>query len=174
MSMFLAAAASGSSQAPLVPGWLDTWIAASPPGALLTAYGAYTTGVKFTATSGAYCNGVRFWWGTGAGPVSVKAALWRVFDGSLVASELISGVTGGAFYQTTGAFGSHLLTVGLDYIVSTYYGGGYNTATALTLSLPQSFPNYDVTAGFVGNGGGDGYPNGSPQAFGNYVEPIFL
>jgi hypothetical protein len=38
--------------------------------------------------------------------------------------------------------------------------------------MPQSFPNYDVTAGYVGNGGGDGYPGGV-QGFGNYVEPLF-
>jgi Domain of unknown function (DUF4082) len=123
-----AAIATSNANPPVpVPGWLDTWIAAGPPGALITLYGAYTTGIKFTATSGATCNGIRFWWGTGAGPVSVKVALWRVSDGTEIASETIPNVTGGAFHQTTGTFGSHLLTLGQEYVVSTYYTGGGTT-----------------------------------------------
>ena len=156
---------------PVVPGWLDTLISSSPPGALITAYGPYTTGMRFVAV-GAPCTGVRWWWGTGSGPATVVATLWDAGTGLAIQSETINNVTGGAFYQTTGAFGSQTLVAGQAYAVSTYWTGGYNTTNPLALPLPQIFASYTVTAGWVGNGGGYGYPPGV-QPFGAYVEPLF-
>ena len=175
--LFNAAAAICTANAgppPLLPGWLDYYIAQYPPSGLITQFGTFTTGILFTATSGGSCNGVRFWWGTGVGPVSVKAALWRVIDGALIASETIPNVAGGAFHQTTGSFGSHSMTVGLNYIVSTYFSGGYNTVNSLSqIQLPQSFQNkYDVIGGFMA-AAGDNFPGSGPQFAGTYVEPLF-
>jgi len=164
------AIAAGSATPP-VPAWLDTLIASSAPGALITAYGAYTTGMRFTATATS-CTGVRFWWGTGSGPASVTATLWDASTGTAIKSETIAAVAGGSFAQTTAAFGSNALVAGQTYVVSTYWAGGYNTTNALALSLPQVFAAYTVTAGWVGNGGGFGYPGGA-QSFGAYVEPLF-
>ena len=171
----IAAIATANANPPApVPGWLDTWIATAPPSAVITAYGAYTTGIEIVMTTNANCSGVRFWMGTGLGPVSVTATLWNVSTGLAVASEVINAVTGGAFYQTTGAFGSNALSSGSLYRVSTFFAAGYNTASPLPGGyIFPSFATYTVTAGFISIGSGYGYPAGSPQSFGTYVEPLF-
>ena len=131
MSMLLAAAASsGASPSPPVPGWLDDLLAASAPGACI-AGNTFTTGIEFNALSNATIIGIRAHWGTGFAPQTVRCTLWYATGpntGTAIAQEDVPNVVGGAIFQTSGAFTGHVMVSGEKYAVTISVPGISNTA----------------------------------------------
>lgn len=159
--------AAGASTA----GWIDVLSSAHPAGSN-EFYGAYTTGVEFTALASGPCTGVRFLFGTGAGPQVVLATLWDAVTGLAVASDSV--VCAPASDNVTGpAFGSHVLISGRNYRVSTYFAAGYCPQTTLPpVNVPAAFARYTVTQPYC-SVLGYGYPANVTAGYGFYVEPVF-
>ena len=161
---------------PSVPGWLtDVLALPNPiPGTLLTP--DVTTGINFTILSAQTCGGIRAsWLSSNVGPINVTLTLWQTFPVMLKIAEETVSVTSG-IVQTTGAFGTHILSVG-DYAVSTHnsigasgYSNGY---VARTFSLPVAYPKYTV---FWSYSYDNGYNPNTIQfnSVCSYVEPVML
>lgn len=170
-----AAIATANAVPPVVPGWISTLSAVHPPpiGPVNTAYGSYTTGIRFTYTGTNPCKGIRFLFGSGFPAAPVTATLWDDLTMLAIASEVVPGVLPDSDNQTTVAFGTHILTPGQSYSVTTYFVGGYNAQ--VTPVPPPALPvltEYTVTQSYVSQPG-YGYPAGTAAGFGFYVEPLF-
>ena len=178
MSMLLAAAASsGASPSPPVPGWLDDLLAAAAPGACI-AGNTFTTGIEFNALSNATIIGIRAHWGTGFPPQTVRCTLWYATGpntGTAIAQEDVPNVVGGAIFQTSGAFTGHVMVSGEKYAVTISVPGISNTAAIGFPPFPSVYTDYSVIGDqsyrwWFGYGT---YPIGASAGNGAYVEPLF-
>lgn len=125
----------------VVPGWLSDVLSLGPPAG--GGPGNITTGINFTVSSPQNCTGIRACWSSiNAVAIPVTLSLWHVGPNYLIASEVVTVLNG--VIQTTGAFGSHLLSPGNSYAVSTYNPSLYDGYIANPFSLPRSYPLYDV------------------------------
>lgn len=172
----IAAIATANSNPPApVPGWISTLSAVYPPpiGPVITPYGTYTTGIRFTYTGTNPCKGIRFLFGSGFPATPVTATLWDDLTMLAIASEVVPGVLPDSDNQTTVSFGTHVLNIGKSYSVTTYFAGGYNAQ--VTPVPPPALPaltEYTVTQSYVSQPG-YGYPAGTAAGYGFYVEPLF-
>ena len=185
MSIFLAAAASGSPLVPPpVPSWLNTLNAAYPvgqindtPGALLSVI---VIGTLFTAQNGGQVTGIRHTVGlqNGPDPISITFKLWEI-SGVEIASETIPFVPSmyGTDLSTTVAFGSHAVLPNSQYIASVRYFANKSPYSQIVPPgyLPQSYQKYTVEVGaqvYVGTFVG-GFPATNDPNYAVYVEPLF-
>ena len=180
MSMFLAAAASGSSQAPLVPGWLGDLIAAQAPGANSAIGAVLSMGIEFNALTASAIKGIRAHWGTGFAPQTVRCSLWYASGpnaGTLISQEDVAGVVGGTIFQTSGAFAPHVMAIGQQYAATISVNALIeNTRASFYPSFPSTYADYSVAQGSQSYRFGYGYgvyPNSGFGFLGAYVEPTF-
>ena len=161
---------------PSVPGWLtDVLALPNPiPGTLVSP--DITSGMNFTVLSPQTCGGIRAsWFSANVGSINVTLTLWQTFPISLKIAEETVTVTSG-IVQTTGAFGTHNLSVG-DYAVSTHNttgGSGYSNGLVIRpFGLPVAYPKYTVFWSYSYDTGYNA--NTVPfNSFCAYVEPVML